>query len=92
MNYFNNVFAMPIRIIETPLLTQTVLARMCRSKKKRIIKKWTKNIGNYKTVANYTIYQTPYGDVCHPIVARALREQLLAGSTLPLYPVNNLLP
>ena len=36
-----------LQIMEAPHLTKRMLKRMCRSKRKRIIKKWLKNPKNY---------------------------------------------
>ena len=42
--------AMPV--FENNNLTMRVVAKMCRSKKKRIVKKWLASEAHYKTVAD----------------------------------------
>ena len=68
-----------MQIQENSILTDTVLIRMCRSKRKRIVKKWLKNKLNYKTVPSQQvlIFDSPIGGktiVCHPMHAARLRE------------------
>ena len=74
-------------IIDSPHLQKRVLKKMCRSKKKRIRKKWLKNPKNYKTVPDSNIYIIdmnylnlfPGGRpektiVAHPEIAAILRK------------------
>jgi retron-type reverse transcriptase len=68
-----------IKIIEDCHLTKEVLRKMCRSKKRRIIKKWKKNRKNYTTGPDTeTMYRTPFGIVCHPILANMLKHKLFS--------------
>ncbi len=70
-----------IEIIASSAMVERRLKRMCRSKRKRIRKKWLKNEKNWETV--------PRGDVlfmnrervavCHPSVAAKLRRSLVEG-------------
>ena len=50
------------------------LKGMCRSKKKRIRKKWLKNSRNYITVPDRSFYQTPLGIFCHTIMVPELQR------------------
>jgi hypothetical protein len=47
---------------------------MCRSKKKRIIKKWLKNPKNYKTMPmNQYVLDKQRGAIfCHPVIAKRI--------------------
>lgn len=71
-----------MKLQENSALTDTILIRMCRSKRKRIVKKWLKNKHNYKTVPSQQILV--FADprlgckviVCHPIMAARIREVL----------------
>ena len=71
-----------MHIQENSILTDTLLIRMCRSKRKRIVKKWLKNKRNYKTVPSQKvlIFADPrLGQrviVCHPMVAARIREAI----------------
>lgn len=63
-----------IRIIESPTLEIKKLKRMCRSKKKRIIKKWLKNPKNYHMVPDihYYLLENERALVCHPEIAKRI--------------------
>jgi hypothetical protein len=63
-----------MKIFENPLLAKTVLKRMCRSKKKRIRKKWLKNSRNYRLVPDTSCYIFKDYVICHPAVAAKLRQ------------------
>lgn len=70
-----------MHIQENSILTDTVLIRMCRSKRKRIVKKWLKNKRNYKTVPSQKIFvfdDPIMGKVitCHPVMAERIRESV----------------
>jgi hypothetical protein len=75
---------MPIHT--NPILSKKELIRMCRSKKKRIRKKWLKNPGNYREVPDDGIYVIDTNllglmgmgkvIVAHPITALRLKEIL----------------
>jgi hypothetical protein len=47
------------RILTNPLLCKRVILHMCRSKKRRIIKKWRKNPKNYINLPDDNIYRLP---------------------------------
>lgn len=72
------LYGMPVQ--ENSALTDIILIRMCRSKRKRIVKKWLKNKNNYKTVPSQKvlIFADPrLGQkiiVCHPMVAARIKE------------------
>ena len=66
-------------IQENSYLTKQELIRMCRSKRKRIVKKWLKNERNYKTVPSQEVlmFQDPVRGkviVCHPVVVIRIRQ------------------
>lgn len=69
-----------MQLQENPNLTETTLIKMCRSKKKRIVKKWLKNEHNYKTVPSQEvlIFADPRLGcqviVCHPNVAARIKQ------------------
>lgn len=68
-------------IQENSALTDTLLIRMCRSKRKRIVKKWLKNKRNYKTVPSQQvfIFDSLVGGktiVCHPMAAARIKEAI----------------
>jgi len=71
-----------MRLQENSALTDTVLIRVCRSKRKRIVKKWLKNEHNYKTVPSQHVYI--FQDerlerktiVCHPVMAGRIKEAM----------------
>ena len=69
---------MPIQ--ENSNLIDTVLIKMCRSKRKRIVSKWLKNNRNYKTVPSQEvlIFADPRLGckviVCHPVVAVRIKQ------------------
>lgn len=65
-----------LQIIENSFLTKAVLIIICRSKKKRIHKKWLKNPKNYKTVPDDQVYMAGNRVFCHPMVARTLRNEI----------------
>lgn len=69
-----------IKIIENIYLTKDHFVP-CRSKKKRIIKKWAKNPDHYKTIPDITMYKTPFGIVCHPEVAAMLQIKSRSSAT-----------
>ena len=76
-----------INIIESPHLTADVLKKMCRSKKKRIRKKWLKNKKNYTTGPDTThVYQIKDSNsiMCHPIVAEKIREAIIDSPEMPV--------
>lgn len=60
------------KLITNPLLVEKRLKRMCRSKRKRIIKKWLKNPKNYITGPERRIYRSGDSIICHPDVANML--------------------
>lgn len=63
-----------MRIFEDLSLTERKLLRMCRSKKKRIRKKWLKNQRNYKTVPMKNCFVVGDDIICHPVVVAAIRK------------------
>ena len=66
-----------LRVVESPLLMKRKQVRFCRSKKRRILKKWAKNPKNWREVPDMeTIYRTPTTLICHPALAAKLRRRL----------------
>jgi len=63
-----------IRLIECPHMVKRKLKRMCRSKKKRIIKKWLKNPKNYtmKPDNSFIFDGIKKAIYCHPKVAEKI--------------------
>ena len=63
------------RIIASTAMTRLELVRMCRSRKRRIVKKWLRNPENYRAVPRDDILVVDgFGWICHPIVADVLRR------------------
>lgn len=65
-----------LKIVTNHNLVRKELKRMCRSKKKRVRKKWLRNPGNYRTFPDPNVYQTGNLLICHPQVAVAIKEQV----------------
>lgn len=65
-----------LRVFESPLLTKKVLFRHCKSKRRRIVKKWAKNPKNWREEPDRAILVTPHGVFCHPVVADQIRRML----------------
>ena len=63
-----------LQIIENKLLTVKELIAMCRSRKRRIHKKWLKNPRNYRDVPDDKVYLAGEMVFCHPAIARGLRN------------------
>jgi len=63
------------KIVESLAMTEPKLIRMCRSKKRRIVKKWLGNPRNYKRVPRCDILIMGEMAICHPIVAARLRRE-----------------
>lgn len=65
-----------MQVIIDPHMTEQEFKGWCRSKKKRIRKKWKKNPNNYRTVPSTEVLM--FGDkcVCHPMVAQVMKETL----------------
>ncbi len=59
---------------KTPLMTERKLFRMCRSKKRRIKRKWLKNPKNYRMMPiNSYIYNEQQRTIhCHPVIAERI--------------------
>ena len=79
-----------IRIIPSSFLTEKKLIKMCRSKKKRIIKKWLKNPKHYKIVPkSEIIYDKPRNAIyCHPEIVNKIRDSLKDKNRTTLYNYN----
>ena len=65
-----------MRIIEDANMTKRLLKAMCRSKKRRIRKKWLKSPRNYRTVPDDNVYMGRDMIICHPSIAAELRRQI----------------
>lgn len=62
-----------LKLLTNSLLTEKKLKRMCRSKRKRIIKKWLKNPKNYKIVPEAKVYLIRGNSIiCHPEIAQSI--------------------
>ena len=64
------------QIVENRFLTKKQLIAMCRSKKRRICKKWVKNLRNYRDIPDDQIYKSGNIIFCHPIMAYNLRKEM----------------
>lgn len=66
-----------MNVIESEFMVEKVLKRMCRSKRKRIKKKWLKNPKNYFTrpSKDVTVIKGRI-IVCHPSIAAFVRDEL----------------
>ena len=69
------------RMVISTHLTMQQLTHMCKSKKKRIRKKWLKNPRNYRTVPFDGAYSVDGMILCHPSVASQIRMT----ETMPPY-------
>ncbi len=71
-------FMSGIQIIKSPFMEERVLIRMCRSKKKRIIKKWKKNPKNYHTkpMSHFVFDEINRTVTCHPTIAEKIVEAI----------------
>lgn len=66
-----------MKLLENKLLVRTIQYKFPRCKSKRIAKKWKKNKKNYKLVPDEeSVYITPFGMMCHPNMAKRLKEEL----------------
>lgn len=63
-----------LRIFEDAKLTKTYQARLPKTRKRRILKKWAKRKENFRTVPDRNIYKTAHGIFCHPVVAAEIRR------------------
>ena len=71
-------------IIESTAMVETKLFRMCRSKRRRIVKKWLTNPKNYRTAPRRNVLVVDgLGWVCHPSVAVSLRAELNQRQIMP---------
>lgn len=70
------IFPPIFNIIENHFLTKKILIIMCRSKKRRIHKKWLKNPKNYKEVPDDKYYVFGNNITCHPMLAGMVREAI----------------
>lgn len=71
-------------IIESKWLTKRVQVRRPKSKKRRIQKKWAKRDENFRSVPDEHIYLAAGRIICHPQMARELRERFLLDGELNL--------
>lgn len=63
-------------VYANPILTERNLIIMCRSKRKRIVKKWLQNEKNYRTVPSTQVYVMKDRIICHPVTFAIIREKL----------------
>lgn len=72
------------RILENHLLVKRKMIKNCRSKKKRIIKKWFKNPKNYKAEPDTNYYVAGNLIFCHSSMAYRVRE-IMKESASPFF-------
>jgi len=82
---------LPMKIITSSQLTVPVLKRMCKSKKRRIRKKWLANPRNYKQVPSKDMYMVGDLVICHPSVRAAFEESLNSRFERALFSGNGLM-
>ena len=64
-------------IIETPfLMIKGKQIKFPRSKKKRILKKWSKKDINFHKIADPNVYKSGDVYICHPQTARHYRNEI----------------
>ena len=64
-----------IRVFTNPLLTDTVVKKWCKSKKKRIRKKWAKNPKNLHEIPSRKIIRLDDGSmVLHPVMLEEIKK------------------
>lgn len=65
-----------LKIIESEWMTKTITDETERSKKRRAKKPWAKKkYGSVDVPDTETIYQTPLGIICHPVMAAQIRKE-----------------
>lgn len=67
-----------LRIIESSYLVKSEQRETDRSRKRRMTKPWTRPKYVTVTFPDPDIYQTPQGLICHPLVAKRLRQEIAA--------------
>jgi len=77
LGHFGQLNCIPfngIQLIKSPYMAERKLIRMCRSKKKRIIKKWIKNPKNYtlKPMNHYIYNEIDRTIIAHPKIIEKL--------------------
>ena len=67
-----------IALVESPLLVKRKLKRMCKSKKKRKIKKWLKNPKNYWMAPDPSFIwdKSKRMIICHPKIAEKIKKAI----------------
>ena len=75
------MFIAGLKVVESEWLSKKELVRMCRSKAKRVKKKWLRNPKNYRQVADLSIYQMGDKLICHPIIAAEIRRNVVEAKT-----------
>ena len=71
----NGFFYYGFKIIESDLLVDRILKKRCRSKKRRIVKKWNKNPKNWGSKPSELIYRMSGNIlVAHPVVVAKIKE------------------
>ena len=65
----------PIQIFEDLHLVKTEQIRFPQSKKKRIRKKWAKNLSNWISYPDPNYYKYGKHIFCHPVMAEVLRRK-----------------
>lgn len=67
-----------LNIIESTAMVESYQYRFPRSKKKRIRKKWSKRPTNFKSRPRKDFLDYGNKIICHPVMARRLRNELVA--------------
>ena len=65
------------QIVESKTLVIRYQYRFPKSKRRRIRKKWRKDLKNYKTKPDPKYYFLNNRIICHPTMAEKLRKQML---------------
>lgn len=69
----------PLKVFESVRLTKSKQVRFPISKKKRIRKKWTKNLKNWIVYPDPNYYRFGNQIFCHPSMAVILRQEFERG-------------
>lgn len=65
-----------IKIIESPYLIKREMRETERSRKRCLKKPWAKRHLKLIEFPDPDIIQTPYGLICHPVIAHRLRQEM----------------
>jgi hypothetical protein len=68
-----DIYGVPVLTSKLCLEEQEILIKMCRSKKKRIKKKWLKNLKNYKVEMKPACYMMGNKILMHPDLMQSIK-------------------